>query len=81
MSFNLTIQWEDHFVIPQPFLRPHLGDEGIIYIFSDVLVEAQGQDTTIEETAYDELMFLAIIDLISNQQSPHLTTLGLIWFY
>ena len=81
MSFNLTIQWEDHFVIPKPFLRPHLGDEGIINICSDVLVEAQGQDTTIEETMYDELMLLATIDLISNQQSPHLITLGLIWFY
>lgn len=57
MSFNLTIQWEDHFVVPRPFLHPHLGDEGITNIFSDVLVETQSQDTTIEETTYDELTF------------------------
>ena len=48
----------------------HLGDEGITNILSDVLIESQGQKTTIGDITYDELTLLAITDLIAKQKSP-----------
>ena len=48
----------------------HLGDEGITNILSDVLIESQGQKTTIGDTTYDELTLLAVAGLIAEQQSP-----------
>ena len=50
---------------------PHsrLGDEGITNILSDVLIESQGQKTTIGDTTYDELTLLAVASLIVEQQS------------
>ena len=43
--FTLTIQREDHFIIPLPLPYSHLGNEGINNILSDVLIESQGQKT------------------------------------
>ena len=40
MPFTLTIQWEDHFIIPLPLPHSHLGDEGIANILSDVLIDS-----------------------------------------
>ena len=48
----------------------HLGDEGITNILSDVLIESQGQETTIGDTAYDKLTLLVVASLIVEQQSP-----------
>ena len=48
----------------------HLGDEGITNILSDVLIESQGQNTTIGDTSYDELTLLVVAGLIVEQQSP-----------
>ena len=48
----------------------HLGDEGITNILSDVLIESQGQETTIRDTTYHELTLLAVAGLIDEQQSP-----------
>ena len=48
----------------------HLGNEGISNILSDVLIESQGQKTTIGDTTYDELTLLAVAGLIDEQQSP-----------
>ena len=38
--FTLTIQREDHSIIPLPLPHSHLGDEGITNILSDVLIES-----------------------------------------
>ena len=51
-----------------PYSR--LGDKGITNILNDVLIESQGQKTTIEDTTYDELTLLAVVGLIVEQQSP-----------
>ena len=67
MPFTLTIQWEDHFIIPLPLPHSHLGDEGITNILSDVLIESQGQETTIGDTTYDKLKLLVIASLIVEQ--------------
>ena len=67
MSFTLTIQWEDHSIIPLPFPHSHFGDEGITNILSDVLIESQGQETTIRDTTYHELTLLAVASLITEQ--------------
>ena len=49
--------------------RSRLDDEGITNILSDVLIESQGQNTTIGDTTYDELTLLAVASLIVEQQS------------
>ena len=46
----MTIQREDHSIIPLPLSHSHFGDEGITNILSDVLIESQGQKTTIGDT-------------------------------
>ena len=62
--------WQkDPFVIPLPLLHSHLGDEGIINISSDVLIESRGWNTTIGNTTYNELRLLTIVGLIVEQQS------------
>ena len=48
----------------------HLGDKGITNILRDVLIEFEGQETTIGDTTYDELTLLAVVCLIVEQQSP-----------
>ena len=48
----------------------HLGDKGITNILRDVLIEFEGQETTIGDTTYDELTLLAVVGLIAKQQSP-----------
>ena len=68
--FTLTIQQDDHSIIPLPLSYSRLGDEGITNILSDVLIESQGQKTTIGDTRYDELTLLEVAGLISEQQSP-----------
>ena len=68
--FTLTIQREDDSIILLPLPHSHLGDEGITNILSDVLIESQGQDTTIRDTTYDELTLLTVVGLIVEQQSP-----------
>ena len=68
--FTLTIQQEDHFIIPLPLPYFHLGNEGITNILSDVLIESQGQKTIIGNTTYDELALLIVVGLIAKQQSP-----------
>ena len=75
-SFTLTMQRDNHSIIPLPSSHSRLGDEGITNILSDVLIESQGQNTTIRDTTYDELTLLAIAGLIVEQQSPCL----LLWF-
>ena len=67
--FTLTIQRDNHSIIPLPLPHSRLGDEGITNILSDVLIESQGQKTTIRDTTYDELTLLAVVDLIVEQQS------------
>ena len=76
MPFTLTIQWEDHFIIPLPLPHSHLGDEGITNILSDVLIESQGQEITIGDTTYDKLTLLVIAGLIVEQQSPCITVVA-----
>ena len=66
--FTLTIQQDDHSIIPLPLSHSHLGDEGITNILSDVLIESQGQETTIGDITYDELTFLTVTGLIVEQQ-------------
>ena len=70
MPFTLAMQWDNHSIIPLPSPHSRLGDEGITNILSDVLIESQGQKTTIGDTTYDELTFLAVAGLIAEQQSP-----------
>ena len=65
----MTIQQDNHSIIPLPLSHSHLGNEGITNILSDVLIESQGQKTTIRDTTYDELTFLAVAGLIVEQQS------------
>ena len=48
--FTLTLQRDNHSIIPLPLSHSHLGDEGITNILSDVLIESQGQKTTIGDT-------------------------------
>ena len=67
--FTLTIQREDHFIIPLPLPYSHLGNEGITNILSDVLIESQGQKTIIGNTTYDGLALLTVVGLIA-QLSP-----------
>ena len=67
MPFTLTIQWDNHFIIPLPLPYSRLGDKGITNILNDVLIESQGQKTTIEDTTYDELTLLAVAGLIAKQ--------------
>ena len=67
MPFTLIIQREDHSIIPLPFPHSHFGDEGITNILSDVLIESQGQKTTIGDTTYHELTLLAVASLITEQ--------------
>lgn len=64
------MQRDNHFIIPLPLPHCHLGDEGITNILSDVLIESQGQNTTIRDTTYDELTLLVVVGLIVEQQSP-----------
>ena len=68
--FTLTMQRDNHSIIPLPLSYSRLGDEGITNILSDVLIESQGQKTTIGDTRYDELTLLEVAGLISEQQSP-----------
>ena len=76
--FTLTIQQDDHSIIPLPLSHSHLGDEGITNILSDVLIESQGQETIIGDITYDELTFLTVTGLIVEQQSlcPIIMTLS-----
>ena len=48
----------------------HLGNEGISNILSDVLIESQGQKTTIGDITNDELTLLTVAGLIVEQKSP-----------
>ena len=68
--FTLTMQRNNHSIIPLPLPHSCLGDEGITNILSDVPIESQGQKTTIGDITYDELTLLAITDLIAKQKSP-----------
>ena len=68
--FTLTMPLDNHSITPLLLPHSHLGDEGITNILSDVLIESQGQKTTIRDTTYDELTFLAVAGLIVEQQSP-----------
>ena len=61
----MTIQQDNHFIIPLPLSHSHLGNEGITNILSDVLIESQGQKTTIRVTTYHELTLLAVAGLIA----------------
>ena len=45
--FTLTMQRDNHSTISLPLPYSRLGDEGITNILSDVLIESQGQKTTI----------------------------------
>ena len=74
--FTLTIQQDDHSIIPLPLSHSHLGDEGISRILSDVLIESQGQETIIGDITYDELTFLTVTGLIVEQKSPCLTVVA-----
>ena len=67
--FTLTLQQNDHSIIPLPLSHSYLGDEGITNILSDVLIESQGQETTIGYITYDELTFLTVTGVIVEQQS------------
>ena len=67
MPFTLTIQREDHSIIPLPLPHSHLGDKGITNILRDVLIEFEGQETTIGDTTYDKLKLLVIASLIVEQ--------------
>ena len=51
--FTLTMQLDNHFITTLLLPHSHLGDEGITNILSDVLIESQGQKTTIGDTTYD----------------------------
>ena len=75
MSFNLAIQQEDHSIILLLLLHFHLGDEGIINSSSDVLIEFQVQNATIENITYDELTLLTVAGLIARIQSLYPNTL------
>ena len=66
----MTIQQDNHSIIPLPLSHSYLGDKGITNILSDVLIESRGQKTTIRDTTYDELTLLAVVGLIVEQQSP-----------
>ena len=68
--FTLTIQRDNHSIIPLPLPHSHLGDEGITNILSNVMIECYGQKTTIGDTTYDELILLAVAGLLVEQQSP-----------
>ena len=68
--FTLTMPLDNHSITPLLLSHSHLGDEGITNILSDVLIESQGQKTTIGDTTYDELTLLAVAGLIPEQQSP-----------
>ena len=67
--FTLTMQRDNHSIISLPLPHSRLGDEGITNILSGVLIESQGQKTTIRDTRYDELTILAVIGLITKQHS------------
>ena len=67
MPFTLAMQWDNHSIIPLPSPHSRLGDEGITNILSDVLIESQGQKTTIGDTTYDELTLLTVVGLITEQ--------------
>ena len=67
--FTLTMPLDNHYITPLLLSHSHLGDEGITNILSDVLIESQGQKTTIGDITYDELTLLAIASLIAEQQS------------
>ena len=69
MPFTLTMQQDNHSIIPLPLSHSRLGDKGITNILSDVLIESQGQKTTIGDITYDELTLLAVASLIAEQQS------------
>ena len=69
MPFTSTMQRDNHSITPLPLPRSRLDDEGITNILSDVLIESRGQKTTIRDTTYDELTILAVIGLITEQQS------------
>ena len=70
MPFTLTMQRDNHSIIPLPLPHSRLGDEGITNILSDVMIESQGQKATIGDTTYDELTLLTVASLIAEQQSP-----------
>ena len=55
--FALIMQRDIHFIISLPLPHSRLGDEGITNILSDVLIESQGQKTTIGDTTYDDWHF------------------------
>ena len=67
MLFTSTMQRDNHSIIPLPLPYSHLGDKGITNILNVVLIESQGQKTTIEDTTYDELTLLAVAGLIAKQ--------------
>ena len=75
--FTLIIQGDNDFIIPLSLSHSHLSDEGITNILSDVLIESQGQKTTIGDTTYDELTFLVVVGLIAEQQSSCLILVAL----
>ena len=64
------MQRDNHSIISLPFPHSYLGDEGITNILSDIMIESQGQKTTIGDTTYDELTLLAVVGLFIEQQSP-----------
>nr|CAN78421.1 hypothetical protein VITISV_037778 [Vitis vinifera] len=66
MPFTSTMQQDNHFIIPLPLSCSHLDDESITNILSDVLIESQGQKTTIGDTTYDELTLLAVAGKIDE---------------
>lgn len=65
----MTTQQEDHIVNPLPLPHSHLGEEGIINISSDVLIESQCQGTTIKNTTLS-----VVAGLIARQKPPCLDT-------
>ena len=53
LGSKMLLLRDNHSIIPLPLPHCHLGDEGITNILSDVLIESQGQKTTIGDTTYD----------------------------
>ena len=76
MPSTLTMQRDNHSIIPLPLSHSRLGDKGITNILSDVLIESQGQETIIGDTTCDELTLLLVAGLIVEQQSPYLTVVA-----
>ena len=75
--FTSTMERDNHSIIPSSLPCSRLDDESITNSLSDVLIESQGQNTTIGDTTYDELTLLAVAGLIVEQQSPCPTVVAL----